>query len=231
MKISPVARHSLFLLAFLSTNVVFTVIIVMALTAAWLEADRLPAQMLAACFLALIVAVSSAVNRSPFLHLLTGAGDPWVNTAAGVRLVGDDNGHPDRPADRGVFAHGSGGWLVEWVFNPLAISVFSLSFIIGSTLSNAWHLTPRPIEINVVLLALMLAMIPLCLISARRMTDCPGEPLITVMYGLIALRARQATFLDPVSGRVRRVCRRPGEEAEPARAKAPRVVPAPRSAL
>lgn len=231
MKISPVARHSLFLLASVSSNALVVVMLIIAMMGIFQHSDRIPAQLVAACLLAFTMAVPSTLNPCSLLELLSGRGEQWVNTAAGPRLVSQDNGQPDRPADRGLFAHDARSWGMEAFYNPVALCLIDLSLLAGTVIFNAWGSSARPLPIGsyVFLVVTMLFLSRSCLLHVRRTADCPGESLLTVLYALMAKRARQTTFLDPASGRVRRVHRLPGEAASPVEARAPRGALAPRT--
>lgn len=197
----------------------------------------------AAVISALIMTISlSIVKRRPFDLYLT-ASTTWVNTAAGARPADEGLHHP-RPADSGVLLRPAQIFNLPYFTDTLSMIWFSQVATTISTLIlklcgwatfipvdlarrlQAEGLLGRELgELAVYTMALFIMVMRI-----KMKQGLQQAPWLTVQAACMASSglhsriplgtANVVTFIDPVSGRVRRVYREDGEAFEPAKAKA-----------
>jgi len=185
-----------------------------------------------------LMLVSVKVSKLGVMDLLKTATTKWVNTASGPRRSDEDNGLPPRPADGGVLQWKQG------LFNPgfftmLACSMVLLDLLRLMGLVIAYGSVGSPFISHELVLkvheptyavryafdVLFSAVVLYLMVSwVKRSHGLKKAGFWTVLFALLnhdifasplTASVPKYTFVDPASGRVRRVYREAGESYEP----------------
>lgn len=189
------------------------------------------------------LAGATVVSKAGIWSMLRRNPPRWVNTAAGVRRDDEENGHSAQPADGGVLQWkssilGAGFYVFMMSFIMLADIFRAAATVIAATvgsgsvipLNAVLHAQQEGrIESSIIPVGLDVLIMGTLLIVARKKHGLKGVPFLTLLAALLSSHGHaptygsfvpKSTFVDPSSGRVRRIYRESNESFEPSTAKA-----------
>lgn len=199
---------------------------------------------LCALVLALVFLVAlSLLSKTSILDMAIKSPPRWVNTAAGVRLADKENGHSARPADGGILKWQptfiSQGTITFMLLFSMGASVCrAIAVIIAANAGSSSLIPMQAIQyaqqegfISRIFMGLGfdILMVSASVFLARKKHELAGAPFFTILFALLSASTYisqrgstppKTTFVDPVSGRVRRIYRDADESFEPSAVKA-----------